>query len=105
MATHNLNDRANVRPGRCNYGHYFQGQLKLTLVSQSDVIKEVQRMKNKKSVGLDSISVYVLKESICDIIEPVTYLINKSIVDGVVPDKWKVAKIVPIHKKRRQARF
>ena len=47
VATHNLNDSVNIRP--CGYdGQYFQGQFKLTLVSQSNVIKEVKRMKNKK---------------------------------------------------------
>ena len=56
-------------------------------------------MKTKKSVGLDGILVNVLKESISEIIEPFTYLINKSLTEGVVPDKWKVAKIIPTNTK------
>ena len=74
-------------------------QLKFPPVSQLEVLKQVKSMKTKKSVGLDGIYIYILKESISEIIEPFTYLINKSLAEGVVPDKWKVAKIIPIHKK------
>ena len=32
-------------------------------------------------------------------IESITYLINKSILDGKVPTSWKIAKVIPLHKK------
>ena len=28
----------------------------------------------------------------------ITYLVNKSISDGIVPDLWKVARVTPLHK-------
>ena len=74
-------------------------KFKFLNVSQSYVLKQVMSMKTKKSVGLDGISMYILKESILEMIEPFTFLINKSLSEGIVPDNWKVAKVIPIHKK------
>ena len=64
-----------------------------------EVLKQVKAMKTKKSVGLDGISMFILKESISEMVEPFTFIINKSLTEGIVPDKWKVAKVIPIHKK------
>jgi hypothetical protein len=33
------------------------------------------------------------------LVEPITYLINKSLSDGVFPDEWKTANVTPIFKK------
>ena len=68
-------------------------------VSDSEILKEIQQLKNKKSVGLDGISVKILKMSKDVIVRPITVLINKSITQGKVPNKWKIAKIIPLHKK------
>ena len=57
-------------------------------ISQTEILKQIKSMKTKKSVGLDGISMYILKESITEMIEPFTYIINKSLAEGVVPDKW-----------------
>ena len=72
---------------------------KFHTVNEDFILKEVQQLKNKKSVGLDGISVKIIKMSKEVIIRPICYLINKSITSGIVPKKWKVAKIVPLHKK------
>ena len=68
-------------------------------ISEMEVLKQVKAMKTKKSVGLDGISMFILKESISEMVEPFTFIINKSLTEGIVPDKWKVAKVIPIHKK------
>ena len=76
-----------------------QYPLTFSTVSESEILKEIQQLKNKKSVGLDGISVKVLKMSKDVIVRPITFLINKSITQGKVPNKWKIAKIIPLHKK------
>ena len=40
----------------------------------------------------------LLKESINNIINPITYIINRSFECGVVPDEMKIAKVIPIFK-------
>ena len=77
--------------------------LNFSTVDEDFILREIQQLKNKKSVGLDGISVKILKMSKEVIIRPICYLINKSITSGIVPKKWKVAKIVPLHKKGDKA--
>jgi len=50
-----------------------------------------------KSTGLDGIEPKILKLSGDYIAEPITYLINKSLSDGVFPDELKNASVIPIH--------
>ena len=73
--------------------------LSLSTVYERDVLKEIFKLKNKKSVGIDGISTYIIKMCANELVGSITYLINKSIIDGRVPDKWKIAKIIPLHKK------
>ena len=71
----------------------------LHTVQEKDILKEILNLKNKKSVGVDDISTFILKTCANELIGSITYLINKSILDGKVPALWKIAKIIPLHKK------
>ena len=42
----------------------------------------------------------IVKESTGIISEPLTYIINLSIQSGIVPDGMKIARVIPIFKKR-----
>ena len=60
----------------------------------------IQALKNGKSSGPSSIPIKLLK-----ILEPhisvdVTILINESFESGIFPDKLKIAKVIPVFKKR-----
>ena len=68
-------------------------------VSESDILTEIKRLKNKNSMGLDGISAKILKLSAEEITPSLTYLVNRSILENKVPTQWKRAKIVPLHKK------
>ena len=39
------------------------------------------------------------QDRLADQFKHITYLINKSILDGKVPALWKIAKIIPLHEK------
>ena len=52
-----------------------------------------------KSPGPDEIHPRILKELSLELSKPLTMLFNKSIHDGKIPDKWKVAEVRPIFKK------
>ena len=71
----------------------------LKITSEDGVLKELKKLKNKKSTGLDGISSFVLKLAAKEITPSLTYIINKSIIDKVFPSSWKVAKVIPLFKK------
>ena len=59
----------------------------------------VDNLNNKKSSGYDGITNFLLKNIINEIISPLTYILNLSLLNGKVPQKMKIAKVVPIFKK------
>ena len=62
------------------------------------MINTTSKLKTKTSSGHDKISTKLLKETINNIAEPITHIINKSFLTGVVPNNMKIAKVVPIYK-------
>ena len=54
-------------------------------------------LKVNKAAGLDKIP-RLLKDTEVELAPSITYLVNKSISDGIVPDLWKVARVTPLHK-------
>lgn len=68
-------------------------------IDAADVKREINLLKNKRSTGVDEISVKLLK-SISDFIcEPLAYLINRSLNSGIFPDVLKLACVIPLYKK------
>ena len=74
-------------------------KLVLKTVQESKVKKIIQAMKSKTSSGQDNISSELLKIGGEILAAPLTYIINKSIVDQKFPDFWKEAIVQPLHKK------
>ncbi len=70
----------------------------LETVSPPDVLKAACKLKPKSSFGHDNISSKLLKDTIINVIEPFTHIINRSIDTGIVPKLMKIAKVIPIHK-------
>ena len=65
-----------------------------------DFVDNVLRtLKNSKSAGKDDIDTYILKVSRPFILPALTRIINLSITTNKFPDKWKISKIIPLHKK------
>ena len=56
-------------------------------------------LKTDKSSGPDSISPKDITNCIQYFVNPLCDIFNKSLNSGIVPDKLKVAKIVPVYKK------
>ena len=49
----------------------------------------------KKTIGLDGISARFLKDGASVIAPTVTFLVNLSLITGIVPCDWKIARIAP----------
>ena len=74
-------------------------KLVLKTVQESKVKRIIQALKSKTSSGQDNISSELLKIGGEILAAPLTYIINKSIVDQKFPDFWKEAIVQPLHKK------
>lgn len=68
-------------------------------VSTCDVLKSVMAMKSSTSRDIYGLSSDVLKSVIYNILEPLTYVLNQCILEGVFPTSLKISRIVPIFKK------
>ena len=64
----------------------------------SDEIQSVISKLNNSSPGCDDIPPKIGKLFVDQYIEPLKYLINKSIAQGIFPDELKLAQVVPIFK-------
>ena len=48
---------------------------------------------------MDEIDSYVLKLAKDDLVPVITHLVNLSIEQQMFPGQWKLAKVIPLHKK------
>ena len=71
----------------------------LKTVQEGKVKKIIQQLKAKQSCGKDNISSELLKIGAEALSAPLTWIINKSIVDKRYPEYWKEAIVKPLHKK------
>lgn len=75
------------------------GSIFLNYTTREEVSQVIKKLKNTNSKDIYDITPTLIKHIEKSIITPLTYLINKSIEDGVFPNLLKRAKIVPVHKK------
>lgn len=68
-------------------------------ITHDEVLSSVKSLKNKISWGHDEIPMKVIEASINCVLEPLTFIINRSFKEGVFPDNLKVAIMKPLHKK------
>ena len=93
-----------------SYSDYLGNQpsSKSVYLSPTDA-KEVKDIlssfKHKKSSGPDNISMDFIKTVGNEIAEPLANLINKSLMEGNVPNTMKVAKVVPVYKAKEHNLF
>ena len=73
-------------------------QLKFQYVSKIEVERELKKMKRKKTTGSDNLPAGMLKDSASTISSPLSFIINLSLRQAMVPSEWKVASVTPIHK-------
>lgn len=68
-------------------------------VTPSELEKIVCNMENKTSYGCDEVPVKVIKDNIDLLKRPLSYLFNLCFENSVFPDQFKIARILPLHKK------
>ncbi|CAB4038149.1 Hypothetical predicted protein, partial [Paramuricea clavata] len=68
-------------------------------LSEADVSSVLHNLDINKAQGPDGIPARLLKETARQIAPSLTALFNKSLNTGVLPCNWKLANVVPVHKK------
>ena len=68
-------------------------------VEVEEVLKLIIGLEIKKAGGDDNIKPQLLKACRNTLKEPIIHIINLSFTKGIVPDKLKIAKVIPIYKK------
>ena len=71
----------------------------LKIVEIAEVKKIIKDLKSKTSCGFDELSSELLKLGADVLAEPLTAIINQSILTGKFPTQWKASKVVPLFKK------
>ena len=71
----------------------------LAPIVESDILKIIDKFDPSKSAGYDNIGNSIIKKVCNEIVKPLVNIFNLSISTGVVPEKLKIAKVIPIYKK------
>ena len=80
----------------------LQSMLSTIIVTEQMVRDRLKEQKPGKSAGPDGIHSRVVVETQEQLVGPLTIIFNKSLSEGVVPDSWKEAEVVPIFKKGKR---
>ena len=68
-------------------------------MAENTVVKHLNKLGINKATGLDGIPSWFVRDSASLIACPLTHVINLSVIQGVVPDDLKLARIVPLYKR------
>jgi hypothetical protein len=86
------------------YYDYLDNPINSTMfmkpIVEKDIIKIIDTFKQNKSAGNDDIGNYIIKRVAIEVAKPLTNIFNLSISTGVVPEKLKIAKVIPLYKKQ-----
>ena len=76
----------------------MESQFTFKTVKESEILKELKNLKQKKASGLDNFPPGLLKDAALVLTKPLTFIIDFSLETGVVPSEWQVAKVIPLYK-------
>ena len=72
-------------------------------VLESELSLLINKLNSNKAAGPDNIGPKLLKAVGPVILSPLLHIFNLSFVTGVVPDRMKLAKVIPVFKKGDQS--
>ena len=72
--------------------------------SESEIRSKLMRIRDDKASGVDEIMPKLLKSISEEISRPLWIIFRKSIDEGVIPDDWKTANVIPLFKSGSRSR-
>ena len=95
---------SNIQHTGKNYYDYLQdpqtSSMYMKPIVEMDIVKIIEKFDQNKSAGNDNIGNFVIKRVCNEIVKPLSMIFNLSISTGIVPEKLKIAKVIPIYKKQ-----
>ena len=92
-----------VQPANSDFQKYLTRNVLTSfhfdLINESSLNNVIHNLRNKSSSGHDGISTRLLKFLSPAITQPLTMIINQSLLTGIFPEKLKIAKVIPLYKK------
>ena len=80
------------------YGETVPDSIGEITTDLGEVMKFCKEIEVMKASGMDKISAKICKDSFLVLGQQLTYLFNCSLNTAVFPEKWKVAKVIPLFK-------
>ena len=84
-----------------NYRDFLKVPIKNTMfcapIDPVEVFNQI--IETKKSSQIDLLNIHILKQIAPCISEQLAYIFNKSLDQGIFPEEFKIARIIPIYKK------
>ena len=77
----------------------YKNSFFVTPTNSIELMKIITKLNNSKSPGYDNIGPTLIKDACITILDPLVHIFNLSLLSGCVPDKLKVAKVIPVFKK------
>jgi potassium voltage-gated channel Eag-related subfamily H protein 8 len=68
-------------------------------VTEIEIAEAMQNFKRKYSAGTDRVPDFVVKKGIEVVKMPLAHIYNASLEAGIFPERFKIAKVKPLHKR------
>jgi hypothetical protein len=98
-----VNKLANKQPIKKSFTSYYDAPTKNSMfcspIDKLELLTQIFKLNNNKSPGPDNIGPKLVKCAATVLVDPLVYIYNLSFSAGIVPEKLKLAKILPIFKK------
>ena len=95
---------SNIQSTGKSYFEYLKNPINSSMymkpMVEMDITKIIEKFNPNKSAGDDNIGNFIIKRVAKEIVKPLTQIFNLSISTGSVPEKLKIAKVIPIYKKQ-----
>ena len=87
------------RPDRNNEAFDVEGQLPDEyVIDLTTTLQALRKVKTNKATGPDNVPAWILNDHANIIAGPLTAIFNSSLREGIIPDTWKSANVIPVPK-------
>ena len=73
-------------------------ELEFREATTMEVVNIIKELSNSKTMGFDTMDSFSLKLVAVTVSNPIRHIVNRSISSHTFSNKWKLAKVIPLHK-------